>query len=129
MMKKRILIVDDDTEILDMLNLTLNVWCPECRVVLANNGLEALIQLQLRDGTQPFDIVLTDYEMPYMNGRDLAQEIRQKWPTMHIILMSGGHLDKNFQKETSSEFDSFIKKPFVIQKVKQIFLGDLGTLH
>jgi CheY-like chemotaxis protein len=126
---KRILIVDDDTEILDMLHLTLDIWCPECQIVLANNGLEALIQLQLRDGTQPFDIVLTDYEMPYMNGRDLAQEIRQKWPNIHIILMSGGQLDKNFQEKTSLEFDGFIKKPFVIQTIKQIFLGDLGTLQ
>ena len=129
MMKKRILIVDDDTEILEMLNLTLDIWCPECQIVLANNGLEALIQLQLRDGTQPFDIVLTDYEMPYLNGRDLAQEIRQKWPNIHIILMSGGQLDKNFQKETSSEFDGFIKKPFVIQTIKQIFLSNSGILH
>ncbi len=128
-MKKRILIVDDDTEITDMLKLTLDIWCSECQVVLANNGLDALIQLQLRDGTQPFDIVLTDYEMPYINGLDLAQEIRQKWPNIHIILMSGKQLDENFQEETSSEFDGFIKKPFVIQTVKQIFLGDSGILH
>jgi len=112
-----------------MLNLTLEIWCPECQIVLANNGLEALIQLQLRDGTQPFDIVLTDYEMPYMNGRDLAQEIRQKWPNIHIILMSGQHLDKSFQEKTISEFDSFIEKPFVMRQIKQIFLGNSGILH
>lgn len=128
-MNKRILIVDNDTEILDMLKLTLNIWCPECRVVLAKNGLEALIQLELCDGTQPFDIVLTDYDMPNMNGQDLAQEIRQKWPNIYIILMSGGQLDKNFQEEASTEFDGFIKKPFVIQRVKQIFLSDPGILH
>ena len=128
-MKKRILIVDDDAEILDMLSLTFKVWCPECRIVLANNGLEALVQLKLRDGTQPFDIVLTDYDMPHLNGQDLAQEIRQKWPNIHIILMSGGQLDKNFQAKTSSEFDGFIKKPFVIQTIKHIFLGDPGILH
>jgi two-component system response regulator YesN len=129
-MKKRILIVDDDTEITDMLKLTLDVWCPECRVVLANNGLEALIQLQLRDGIQPFDIVLTDYEMPFMNGLDLAEEIRQKWPNTHIILMSGGQIDKNMQQEDPSrKFDSYIKKPFIMQQIKQIFLGDPGILH
>jgi len=127
--KKRILIVDNDTEILDMLNLTFNVWCPECRIVLANNGLEALIQLKLHDGTQPFDIVLTDYDMPYMNGQDLAQEIRQKWPNIHIILMSGGQPDKDFQKKIFSEFDGFIKKPFIIQQIKQIFLNDPGILN
>ena len=97
--------------------------------MLANNGLEALIQLQLREGTQPFDIVLTDYDMPYMNGLDLAQEIRQKWPNIHIILMSGGQLGKDFQEKTSPEFDRFIQKPFVMQQIKQIFLGNSGILH
>ena len=129
-MKKRILIVDDDTEILDMLNLTLEIWCPECQIVLAHNGLEALIQLQLRGGTQPFDIVLTDYEMPFMNGLDLAEEIRQKWANTHIILMSGRKLDQNLQQEDPlRKFDGFIEKPFIMQQIKQIFLGDLGILQ
>ena len=129
-MKKRILIVDDDTEILDMLNLTLEIWCPECRIVLANNGLEALLQFQLRDGVQPFDIVLTDYKMPFMNGLELAEEIRQKWPNTHIILMSGKQFDEDLQQDNRSrKFDSFIQKPFIMQQIKQIFLGDPGILQ
>ena len=128
-MKKRILIVDDDTEITDMLSLTFNVWCPECRIVLANNGLEALLQFQLRDGVQPFDIVLTDYEMPFMNGLELAEEIRQKWPNTHIILMSGKQFDEDLQQDNRSrKFDSFIQKPFIMQQIKQIFLGNPGIL-
>ena len=71
-MTRRILIVDDDAEILEMLKLSISVWCPECRVIVATNGLDALIQFQLRDSVQPFDILLTDYEMPIMNGLDLA---------------------------------------------------------
>jgi CheY-like chemotaxis protein len=129
-MKKRILIVDDDTEILDMLKLTLNVWSPDSQVVLATNGLDALVQLHLRDGVQPFDIVLADYDMPIMNGLDLAHEIRQKWPGIHIILMSSGQFDKNFQDNIKlREYDGYIKKPFVMQQVKQIFLSDPGILH
>jgi CheY-like chemotaxis protein len=129
-MKKRILIVDDDTEILDMLKLTLNVWSPDSQIVLASNGLDALVQLQLRDGIQPFDIVLTDYHMPIMNGLELAREIRQKWPGIHIILMSSDPFDKDFSANiVSREYDGYIQKPFVIQKIKQIFLNDPGILH
>jgi len=129
-MNKRILIVDDDNEILDMLKLTLNVWSPDSQVVLSANGLDALIQLQLRDGVQSFDIVLTDYDMPIMNGLELAHEIRQQWPGIHIILMSSGQFDKNFEKNVAlREYDGYIKKPFVMQQVKQIFLNDPGILH
>ena len=129
-MPKRILIVDDDVQILGMLKITLKDWCSDCQIVLAGNGLEALRLIEaIEDRTQPFDIILTDYEMPHMNGQDLAQEIRQKWPNIHIILMSGKQLDNNFQEETSSEFDGFIRKPFIMQQIKQIFLHDPGILH
>jgi CheY-like chemotaxis protein len=130
MMNKRILIVDDDAEILEMLKLTLSVWSPDTQVVLAANGLDALIRLQLHDSVQPFDIVLTDYDMPIMNGLDLAHEIRQRWPGIHIILMSAGQFEKNFQNNANlREYDGYIKKPFIMQQVKHIFLTDPGILH
>jgi two-component system response regulator YesN len=129
-MKKRILLVDDDTEILNMLKLTLRVWSPGTQIVAANNGLDALVQLQLHGGVQPFDIVLTDYDMPIMNGLDLAREIRQKWPDIHIILMSSGQFEMDVQNNAERQaYDDFIKKPFVMQQVKQILLNNPEILQ
>jgi two-component system response regulator YesN len=130
-MSKRLLIVDDSPEILDMLKLTFKVWCPECHVVLATNGLEALTQMKLQERVQPFDIVLTDYDMPLMNGIDLAQEIRQLWPNTHIVLMSGDYFDKKHIHADAYpvKFDGFIEKPFVMRQVKRLFLTDPGILQ
>ena len=36
-----------------------------------------------------FDIVITDYTMPGMNGLELAEQIRKHWPGMPIVLASG----------------------------------------
>ena len=129
-MKKKILIVDDDVDILGMLKLTLNIWCPECEIVSATNGLRALIQFQLHDEVQPFDVVLTDYDMPVMNGLDLAYEIRQKWPHTHIILMSSGQFDKIFQKQVDAhQVDNFVRKPFIMRQIKQLIFTDSKIFH
>jgi YesN/AraC family two-component response regulator len=124
-MTRRILIVDDDAEILDMLTLSIEIWCPDCRVIAATNGLDALVQLQLRDGIQPFDMLLTDYEMPIMNGLDLAYEVRQKWPNVRIVLMSGG----KFEIDVESQVDEYIRKPFMMKQVKDLFRNDSEILH
>src|SRR5947199_265730 len=57
---------------------------PNWRVTFAGNGVEALQVLQ-RD---PADLVLTDMLMPEMDGLELVQEIRLKYPSVPVILMT-----------------------------------------
>ena len=127
-MHKRILIVDDDEQILDLLQLSLKVWCPDCYVVLATNGREAL--KQIRRHQQPFHLIVTDYDMPMMNGLDLAQTVRENWPDIRIVLMTG-QLDRlNLHKEPNFVgFDGYIRKPFMMKQVKGIFLDDSEIFH
>jgi len=54
-------------------------------VLTANSGAEALEQLQ----THHVDLVLTDMLMPGLSGTELAREIKQRMPTLPIILFSG----------------------------------------
>ena len=103
------------------------------RIDQASNGQDAfeLVKKSLQDPSQDaYDLIFLDLDMPIMNGLDLAREIRQKWPGIHIILMSSGQFDKEFQDNTKlREYEGFIKKPFVMQRIKQIFLSDPGILH
>lgn len=69
---RRILIVDDDY---DILKVTSKFFITKGYVVeIADNGFDALKLFT----AHPFDIVLTDFSMHYMNGLKLALEIKKK---------------------------------------------------
>ena len=68
--KMRILAVDDDTDLLDVLKSTFQ---RDFEVVTARNGTEALRELPR---SEP-DLIIADIAMPKMNGLTLAKEVRQ----------------------------------------------------
>jgi PAS domain S-box-containing protein len=80
----RILLVDDDP--LVSMNTSNMLADLGHSVSEAPSGAQAL---QLLETDLPFDVVVTDYAMPGMNGLDLATKIRQIKPNLPIILASG----------------------------------------
>lgn len=82
-MPKCILIVDDETQMLSLLE---DMLSEEYRVIKAGNGAEAL---ELSKNTA-IDLLITDLVMPKMNGIDLIVAIRQNQPDLKIIAISGG---------------------------------------
>ncbi|MDO9412615.1 MAG: PAS domain S-box protein [Pseudolabrys sp.] len=80
----RVLLVDDDILVsmgaADML-LDLGHIVTE-----AKSGMEAL---QILDADSSFDVVITDYAMPQMNGLDLAHKVQERLPKMPIIMATG----------------------------------------
>lgn len=55
--------------------------------VWASDAASALRQLE--ESADHFDVVFSDVVMPGMNGVELAQKIRQRWPDLRIVLTSG----------------------------------------
>jgi CheY-like chemotaxis protein len=55
------------------------------RVLIAETGEAGLAML----ASSPVDMVILDYQMPEMDGAAVATEIRQRWPSMPIVLLSG----------------------------------------
>ena len=80
----RILIVDDESAILAILDRMLRKLGHEC--VQASNGKEALRTL----GDCTVDLVITDLIMPDTEGIETIGVIRKRWPETKIIAMSGG---------------------------------------
>ena len=80
--KQRILIVDDNIDLLETLSEFLLKQGFEAKC--AGDGLDALSLFS----AYHFDAVLTDFHMPHMNGLDLAQRIRKKKPHTLIIMMT-----------------------------------------
>ena len=118
--QKRILVVDDDIHVLEMLRISIKAFFPSYQVTLAPDGFAALGQLRRQKETSLFDLILTDYEMPKMTGLDLAQTVQQTWPNTRIVLMSG-HADSDElrRKAGALSLDAFIKKPFSMHQLQE----------
>lgn len=101
-----ILLVEDDTFFADI--CAANLEDLGHRVALAANGLMALDQLKDSD----FDLVITDYQMPFVNGVSLIDSIRRLdgHSRMPVILMSGA-LPCDIEVD-GLPIQGFLAKPF-----------------
>jgi two-component system, sensor histidine kinase and response regulator len=108
---KRILVVDDNLTNRAILKNQLESW--KLVPVMAASGNEAIEILKRDSG---FDLILTDMQMPYMDGHELARAAKELRPHVPVILLSsaGDELDK----ENRQRFHSVMRKP-----VKQHILG------
>jgi PAS domain S-box-containing protein len=79
-----ILVVDDDPLIAMTITAVLNDLGHV--TVEAHSAREALEQLSQKNY---FDVMITDYAMPVMNGLQLIEEVQSRWPGLPIILASG----------------------------------------
>ena len=104
---RRILLVDDEELILKILSRKLEAT-GTYQVFTASNGEEALGFLKTRD----VDLVITDIRMPRMDGITLLKEIRNRWPSMPVIIITGyGTLDDAIEALRLGAVN-FVKKPF-----------------
>ena len=79
----RILVIDDDPEMRAMLEQTLQ--SVGHHVMLAADGRQGLAQI----ASAPADLVITDLYMPNKDGLETIIELRQRFPNVAIIAMSG----------------------------------------
>ncbi len=108
MTKKRILIVDDDPDILDVLRLTLPQG--EYEVVEAQDGREALDKVYER----PPDLIILDYIIPKIDGRAVCQKLKKDVLLRHmpIIILTGKGDVKDKVKGLDAGADDYVVKPF-----------------
>jgi CheY-like chemotaxis protein len=81
--RKTLLCIDDNTKLLAVFKEFLEV----CRynVLTASNGRKGFALLR----SQTIDAVIVDYEMPEMNGAELARQIKRVFPALPILMVSG----------------------------------------
>lgn len=97
-----ILVVDDQPELCEVLCLLLHR--SGYRVLTANGGERAK---QIASENTDIDLLLTDVEMPFMSGDELALWFRVNWPKTAIVFMSGNPLQRR-----RLEPCYFVEKPF-----------------
>jgi len=81
-MKPRLLIVDDEPDMLDFLE---RVFRADYTIVRASSAEEALAEL----GRAKFSLVITDQKMPHITGVELLERIGERYPSLVKVLLSG----------------------------------------
>jgi len=106
--KKKILVADDEIHIIHVVAIKLRNNGFE--VVTAEDGKEAY---ELACKEKP-DIVVTDYQMPRMNGLELVENLRQNDSTKHIpvIMLTARGFAIEDDKRESLQVSHFLSKPF-----------------
>jgi CheY-like chemotaxis protein len=109
MSMSRILIVDDSEEIRSNLSEILGLM--DFEVVVACSGNEALGKLH----NDSFDLVVTDLNMPDMDGWILASRIKKRSPDTPIVLITGSEQSAVIEGLKTSNVDSVLFKPFSLK--------------
>jgi CheY-like chemotaxis protein len=116
----RVLIADDDALMRRLLTHVVERTQLCCNVAIAENGNQAW-QLYQRDGA---DLIITDNNMPVMDGIALTKAIRQEQPELPIIMVSAS---ADLQQARAAGASIFLQKPFQIQCLLQNIVRCLST--
>jgi response regulator RpfG family c-di-GMP phosphodiesterase len=110
----RILIVDDETVILEILTDFLSMEGYQVRAV--ENGKEALEELSLR----PYNLVITDLKMPDCSGIELLEKINELRLDVITVIMTGfGTVETAIEAMKKGAYD-YILKPFKVEEVVHV---------
>jgi CheY-like chemotaxis protein len=114
----RILCIDDDPVLRDLLKEMLGH--DGHRVELADGGQEGLQAFRAASGQgEPFDVVITDIGMPYVDGREVASTVKRESPTTPVIMLSGWGRQMNAEGDVPTQADSVLSKPPRIHELRQ----------
>lgn len=108
--KPRILVVDDEPPVTELLKTSLNASGYCCSS--AENGIDALKILDKEE----IDVVITDINMPGMNGLELAEIITKNY-TSNVIVMTGYVEGFKFKDIISTGASDFIQKPLSLKEI------------
>lgn len=107
---KRILLIEDERVTREVINLLL--LQDDHTVVEANNGAEALTLFR----SDRFDLVITDYEIPFIKGNELAAQIKRLAPRQPILMITAYPQVSN----ADNPVDAVLNKPFAPTRLREI---------
>jgi DNA-binding response OmpR family regulator len=120
---KRVLIIEDDVDILELLNIHLSDL--DCTVVKEVNGKKGLELLQ----TEQWDLLILDIMLPSLDGLEICRQIRATNKQLPILMLTAKseEIDKVLGLELGA--DDYLSKPFSIRefiaRVKALFRRSL----
>jgi len=114
----KILVIDDEPVVLN-----------SCRKVLEEDGFDVYLVPSADEALKAmkkegFDLLLVDVKMPKHDGIYLMQKVKEKWPDVPIIVMSGYPTPDTITDGAKMGADAFIAKPFtpdeLLETIRQV---------
>ena len=123
-MNIRILVVDDEPDIPDLFRQRLRreLRKGDFDLAFAANGQQALDMLAEADPPD-FLLVLSDINMPVMDGLTLLARAKAAWPGLQVIMVSAYTDQENRERAEALGADDFIAKPVDFQKLRELIAG------
>ena len=120
----KLLLADDNPLIRDLVSKSLE---PFCEVVIATDGGDALLKVV----DEPPDVILCDYKMPGLDGRQLFEKLRSREATKHIpflFMASRTDIEEKLRPMVDGVED-FIAKPFLAKDLVRLAKKIVDRLH
>jgi len=115
-----ILVVEDNPSVMNSLFLTLKSL--HYNVLKATNGIDAFNIF--RENRDKIDLVLSDFVMPKMGGKDLFFKLKEEKKDIKVICMSGYGVEKELEELKKQGLGGFVQKPFtkkeLAQKIREV---------
>lgn len=121
----QVLIVDDNPLIRDLISHGME---PHCNVICAKDGADAL----LKSIDNPPDLIISDFRMPGLDGRQLYEKLRGRENTRSIpfvFVASRGDIEEKLRPSVGGGVEEFIPKPFFIADLVRQTKKIVDRLH
>ena len=105
---KTILLIDDEEIVINTSEMMLKSL--GYKVIKAHSGYEGL-QL-FEENKSKIDLIISDFEMPEMNGKEVMNKLRKIDPQIKVMLSSGALTDEDEKEVRNEGFNGFLKKPY-----------------
>jgi len=113
----KILVVDDEEIMRDLLKDYLEM--SDYEVDVAENGQLALDMIVAQYESNPYSLVITDINMPVMGGIDLQKNIKNLYPELPVVFMTGYGVE-TVRKELEGHARGFLGKPFELPELVEL---------
>lgn len=111
-----ILIAEDEEYNQMVLQGMIEILYPDVRIEIVSNGVEALEKLR----EKPFNLLLSDVDMPLMNGYDLVSEIKNMDLNIPLVCVTAFAISGDKEKLLMHGFDGYISKPIDMDIMKSV---------
>ena len=114
----KVLLVDDEEEVRNAIEQRIS-WEELGFEVIgkAQNGVKAM---EIAEKLQP-DVVITDIKMPYMNGLELARNLKEENPGVRILILTGFDEFEYAKEAVHLEIEEYILKPLNATEITKVF--------
>lgn len=117
----RILIIDDDPVLLEVLTEAIELRLQPSQVEGTTSSADGLARLTV----DSYDVVLCDWRMPSTNGMALLDEIKMVRPDVPVVLMTGDIRESIRSQATEKGAFAFLRKPFDRDEVIRVIRAAL----